>query len=264
MRNSMKPVIGICGSIQKLNINLGSKQEIVYSPNVYLCIITEFGAIPLILPIISDLNDIASIANMIDGLFLPGGQDIDPSVYGEKSAIHYDSKLSDIGSAYHRPTLLQPHIERDNSEINLCRAVHQLKKPILGICRGMQLINVAFGGTLLQELEDSHVQHAYGQSGWVHHHHISILPNTHSQEIMQINEYFTSSVHHQGIANLGEGLIAGAVAEDGVIEIIEGVHKDRFLIGIQGHPEFTLDNLPKFKSFFASFIESSRINKYAK
>lgn len=253
----MHPIIGVCAIRQSIPINFSSKQSIIFSPEIYINTIIQFGGIPVIIPILDELVNLDHLVNILDGLLLCGGQDIDPYYYREECSINYHESVVGIGEPYRRPLLIKPDPCRDINEIKLCRAMHEKKKAIMGLCRGMQLINVALGGSLHQEIDETVIKHSYGNDSWVHHHEISIVKNSMAYDVMQQSNYFSSSVHHQCVKELGAGLIASAHAPDNVVEIIEGVNDSQFVVGIQGHPEFTLNNLPKYQGFFQKFIESA-------
>lgn len=164
-------------------------------------------------------------AAAMDGLVLQGGKDLAPELYGQ-------ADLHIIGT---------PDPIRDAFELDLIRSFHALGKPVFGICRGMQLINIAFGGTLYQDL------HKQGASTIPHvdlpaydglHHDVALaLDSNLSHWYDGLTQGRVNSIHHQGLAQLGEGLEAIAWAPDGVIEAV--MHRgDGFVLGVQWHPEF--------------------------
>lgn len=171
-------------------------------------------------------------AATLDGLLLQGGADIDPSLYGEEPS----------------PAVGAPDRVRDRFELDLLRAFAEFGKPVLGICRGMQLINVAFGGTLHQDLNVGgatqaihYIRERYDE----HAHDLEFKPGGWLQSLYQglINPR-VNSIHHQGVNKLGNGLCIEAWSGDGVIECIRHESSD-FIVGVQWHPEFHDERFPE-------------------
>jgi len=197
------------------------------------------GGVPLFLPYATDLID--SYLSVIDGILIPGGDlDIDPKIYGED---------------YTHPTIT-PNPDRAYFELALAKAALERNMPILGICGGQQLLNVALGGSLIQHLPDEskdfldHVQpHPFNEPS----HEITVVKDTLLHRILGAEKISVNSVHHQAVRNLGKGLIINAVAPDGVIEGIESPDY-AYCLGLQWHPEYayTADNKAIFGSFLAA------------
>lgn len=156
----------------------------------------------------------------IDGLIICGGNDICPDFYGmeNQGSVNMDR-------------------ERDELELTITKAFLDTGKPILGICRGYQLLNVALGGTLIQHIKsaDSHI----AKNGADSVHKISAAEGTVLNKLYK-NTFYVNSSHHQALLTLGQGLFVTAVADDGVIEAIE--HESKPYIGVQFHPERMLDD----------------------
>ncbi|MGE4064408.1 MAG: gamma-glutamyl-gamma-aminobutyrate hydrolase family protein [Rhodospirillaceae bacterium] len=168
--------------------------------------------------------DVADYAKALDGLILQGGADIHPSVYGEEPM----------------PVLGPVDAVRDSFELELLHAFVAAGKPIFGICRGLQLINVAHGGTLFQDLQHQgaakypHTTEAYDG----HVHDLTFAPNSWLGELYRdARTPRVNSIHHQGIKKLGDNLKAEAYSDDGVIEAVRGTGSS-FILGVQWHPEF--------------------------
>jgi putative glutamine amidotransferase len=219
-----RSVIGICTALERARWGMWDQEAVLLSRS-YVEAVQRAGAMVLMLPPDEELLSRPEEAlDVIDGLVLAGGADIDPSSYGEQA----------------HPETLDTVPERDHFEIALARAAIERDLPVLGICRGMQLINVAYGGTLLQ-----HLPERFG-----HHEHLRI-PGTfdgadHDVDLVEGSlaalaagetHHATKSHHHQGVDRLGEGLqITGCSAMDGLPEAIE-IPSRRFVLGVQWHPE---------------------------
>lgn len=207
-----------------------------FLPGVYIEGVTRAGGIATLLPPQPVDAAIAErVVAGLDGLILTGGKDVDPAAYGHDP----------------HPATEEPAHERDAWEFALLRAALSRRLPVLGICRGPQLINVALGGTLHQHLPDviGHSGHRIGDA-------VFATTSVTVAEGTRLHRLVGSSVqarcyHHQAIDRLGEGLTASATG-DGVIEAIEKPGED-FLLGVQWHPEETLDDL----RLFAGLVEAA-------
>jgi len=169
--------------------------------------------------------DIADYVSALDGLILQGGADIDPRSYGETAS-------NTVGPI---------DVVRDRFELDLLRAFVAAGKPVFGVCRGMQLINVACGGNLHQDLcidGATSNSHAHSDAYDRHVHPLAIVPGSwFSRRYDGAVTGLVNSIHHQGVERLGSGLSVEAQADDGVIEAIRGTGEG-FLLGVQWHPEF--------------------------
>ena len=212
------PLIGISGSVRLFD---GAERAGVNA--AYVLSIAKAGGIPILLTSPIGADAAARPVEMIDGLVLTGGHDVDPQWYDE----HPSPALGPV----------DPH--RDAFELALFHAARSRGIPILGICRGLQLVNVAMGGTLYQDLPSE-------QPGDVHHdpavprdartHSISLAGGSRLQDALGTHELVTNSFHHQAIKDLAPGLVVTARADDGVIEGVEGSNDD-WLLAVQWHPE---------------------------
>lgn len=206
MRND-RPVIGILGSHE------GGELRI---PTRYLNALWQGGALGVTLPYTADRERIQEYVNSCDGFLYSGGVDVDPARYGE-------SKQSDS---------VEIDGERDDFEFAMFPAVYDSGKPILGICRGIQAINVALGGTLYQHMEG----HRQTQPGTERHQLIRLTPGTPLYAICGKGEIYVNSFHHQNVKQLAPGLVTDGVSEDGYIEAFHDP-RHRFLLAVQFHPE---------------------------
>lgn len=250
-----KPVIGISAISTRINAGTTASRQVTFVKDEVLDLISDLGGMPIIIPNIPDPNKISSLVNCIDGLVLSGGEDLSPELYGEKLEIVYDNKTDMLGKPYSRPPFNQPTERRDKTEIFLYKYAKKRNLPIIGICRGMQLINVAEGGSLYQELPpDLSVQHEHDTDGFTHHHNVIIQRDTKIYEIFKCDTYITATTHHQAIKKLANNLIASGIADDGIIEYIESKDKNLFVIGLQGHPEKARFNYDKYNQLFKLFL----------
>ena len=215
--------------------------------HTYTAAIQEAGGAPLIFPSLDvHLGDPERLIDLVDGLFLPGGRDLDAELYGSEA----------------HPSNDPPLRVRDELEIALTLLARERGLPVLGACRGMQLINVALGGTLEQHLGDRVDLTPHRDVYGTHTSHpVTIAQGTLLAEITHDLEFDISSHHHQGVGRLGEGLVVAATAPDGVIEAIESVD-GAFCLGVQWHPEERLD--PEGIALIQAFIAAARTRARAK
>jgi gamma-glutamyl-gamma-aminobutyrate hydrolase PuuD len=213
--------------------------QAVVLPRRYVDRVAAAGGIPVLLP---PVPDIAEAVSRLDGLMLSGGGDIDPARYGEEPA----AEITNVRE------------ERDSAEFALLAAAASLQLPVLGICRGMQVINVARGGTLHQHLpgvvgHDGHAPTpgAFGQ------HEVRVPPGSRLSQVLGgggLRTLTAPTHHHQGVDRLGKGLTATAWAEDGTIEAFETDPAGPFLLAVQWHPEAG-DDLSLFRALIAAARE---------
>ncbi|HEX7238779.1 MAG TPA: gamma-glutamyl-gamma-aminobutyrate hydrolase family protein [Longimicrobiaceae bacterium] len=214
----------------------------------YFLACTSVGAVPWMVPLLDeDPETLRAIYERLDGIFLAGGVDMDPASYGEER--HELCGRTDL--------------PRDAVELQFARWAMEDGKPVLGVCRGMQVINVAAGGTLLQDCGEQFegaIKHDYFPgAGWARDylaHEIRVAPDTRLRRLFGAETVMVNSMHHQGIRRLGEGLVGSAVSPDGLLEALEG-SGDAFLVGVQWHPEMLIDTDEGTRRLFEEFIESA-------
>lgn len=213
----------------------------------YSAALAAAGAIPVAIPLELPVHLLHALLDRLDGLCLAGGDDVDPARYGE--APH--------------PALGQVDPLRDETEIVLARRALATGRPILAICRGIQLLNVAAGGSLYQDIPaqlPAASRHAFklAEVGWAYQaHRVRLAAGSRLAAILGSDELWTNSFHHQSVKQPGDGLLPVAWAEDGVIEGIEAADH-RFAIGVQWHPEGAFRSDPFSQRLFAAFVEASR------
>ena len=215
----------------------------------YIRALTAVGALPWMIPLVGDEPEtMRGIYEELDGIFLPGGADIDPANYGEERHARCD----------------KADPARDEVELTLVRWAMADRKPVLGVCRGLQLVNLAAGGTLYQDLGDQmpgSIKHDYFPFDGRYArdylaHDVRIAEQSRLAEFFGAGELKVNSMHHQGVRELGKHLVPVAVAPDG---LIEGVESDdgSYLVAVQWHPEVLIDNCPRTRKLFASFVEAA-------
>jgi putative glutamine amidotransferase len=227
----------------------GSGLPIIGSPRVYIKALTLGGAVPIIIPLGLGKDELARLVSRLDGVLFTGGGDIDVN--------HFQ------GSAH-------PHVygvdkERDQLELILLDLVMESRLPFLGICRGLQLINVGFGGTLYTHIMDQMpgaLDHSYreGDSYSRIAHSVKLEAKSHLATIFDNEQVEVNSLHHQGIERLGAGLVSCGLAPDGLVEAVE-VKDYPFGVGVQWHPELLSQEGHAGKLFSAFIAEMSRGGK---
>jgi len=205
--------------------------------------IERAGGIPVVIPYMEDKKSLDQLLGILDGIVFTGGGDVNPEIYGERDE-YIEGLVGTLKGLSNEDGGLFSKIikERDNQEEYLFNKIfNELKIPVFGICRGAQMINVSLGGNLYQDIfrqrEETRLNHSDGGKWNGYSHKVKISEGTFLSEIFNKNEIEVNSLHHQAIKNLGKNLIASAVSEDGIIEAIELNRTDRFVMGIQWHPE---------------------------
>ena len=240
---SKRAIIGISSSIIVDNSGSFAGYKRAYVNKDYVDAVIRAGGVPLIIPFSTDKEVIISQAQLIDGLILSGGHDISPYNYGQEPS-------QKIGETFP---------ERDTYEMILLEESKKRDIPILGICRGFQLINVAAGGTLYQDLSlipGNILKHDQVSNPTLKTHKVEIKENSVISSIFG-KETMVNSFHHQVIDKVANDFIVVAKASDGVVEAIE--HKTyKFLVAVQWHPEMLAVNCEKARVLFSKFVEEAK------
>jgi putative glutamine amidotransferase len=242
-----RPVIGI--ATQTLDAISGERPASWFVGQCYVRALTEAGALPWLIPLLSDDEaTLRAICDRLDGVFLTGGVDVDPSLYGEER-----HALCDRGDP-----------ARDATEMALVRWAAAEDKPLLGICRGIQAINVACGGSLYQHVAEQHpaaIKHdwfsAAGHARDYLAHEVHLRPGSRLARVLGAGPLRVNSMHHQAIRRLAPGLVVAATAPDGLIEAVERP-ANRYFVGVQWHPEELTCTQPAMRRLFADFIDAAR------
>ena len=220
----------------------------------YVHVLAAAGAVPWVIPLLEgDEPTLREIYERLDGLFLPGGVDVDPTTYGEPRGPH----CGPVDPA------------RDWAELRLVRWALHDGKPVLAVCRGAQLLNVAFGGTLYQDVAAQHpgaLKHDHFPTASRRRdelaHSVRIAAGSRLARLLEADGLAVNSMHHQGIARLAPGLVAVATSADGLIEGVETAD-GHFVLGVQWHPEDLVDVDPRMRRLFGEFISAATLHKAA-
>lgn len=240
----MNPVIGISTNFLTVEKGKFIGMERIFVNKDYVDAIVQAGGSPLLLPPLENPDIVRQYIGLCDGFILSGGGDINPILYGESP----------------HPGLEEFHTALDRSQWLLTEEILKADKPLLAICRGMQLLNVVQGGTLWQDIaaiDHPVMLHSqYGPRADIFHP-VRITPKTRTEQLFgeKIN---VNSFHHQCLNKLGKDLIIAAVAPDGICEAIE-IPGRRFVIGIQWHPEMLLNTSCQMLPLFRELIRSCLI-----
>ena len=232
--DSKKTIIGLTPLVERA----ADKQFML---NTYMESIYDAGGVPVMLSLTEDNENISAIADFCDGFIFTGGHDVHPALYGEE-------KLECVA----------PCEERDAFEIKLLREVLRLDKPVLCICRGMQLLNVVLGGNLYQDIQTfcpSDTEHRMGEPSDKVIHSVKFLENTPIAKILGRDEDIINSYHHQCVKELGEGLKIMAYAPDGIVEGLYMPDKN-FVLAVQWHPERLTKKYDSALALFKAFIKA--------
>lgn len=237
---SNRPLIG-CSTYQK-TADQESPIEVYGLMPSYVRAILAVGGLPVLIPLALSAEDLLALLPRLDGILLPGGGDMQPSYYGGNDE---------------DPTVRGVDKVRDEFEVTIIRHAVDDEKPLLAICRGLQVFNVALGGSLWEDVHSQMpgaMRHGFfdGARDYLAHD-VMIRPDSMLHDIFNTDTVRVNSLHHQGIRALAPNLRASAVAPDNLIEAIE-VDGHPFAVGVQWHPEHLLQSEPRMAHLFRRFV----------
>jgi putative glutamine amidotransferase len=205
------------------------------------------GGLPVMIPLLDDDDTLRALYDRMDAVLLPGGGDLDPATYGEPPL----------------PTCGRLDPARDRVELRFARWAIAEGKPLFGLCRGLQIVNVALGGTLYQDIaaqRSDAIKHDYFPTAGFPRDHlahpVTVASGTRLEALVGTAPLKVNSMHHQAVKDLAPGLVSTAVAPDGMIEGLES-SGNQFLLGVQWHPESLTDRDPRMHRLLTGFVEAA-------
>ena len=245
----MKPVIGVTPDFNAGDRkDMGGREPTYFLRARYLRAIEDLGGIPLILPLAEESSLRRHLMKKLDGLLLTGsGPDLPPKSYGERQRYRYAVMSR----------------KRSSFELEMASVAADSGLPVLGICGGMQVLNVALGGTLIQDIPSqlsSALRHQQTTPTTRLSHSVQVTPKSLLRRIVRKPRIRVNSSHHQSIKEVAPTLVVSALAPDGVIEAVES-RRHPFLLGVQWHPEFLYDHDSMARRIFSAFLKASRSRK---
>lgn len=233
-----KPIIGLTPLFD-------AEQDRLYMRQNYMEAIIAAGGIPVVLPLTDDSADISALARLCDGYLFTGGPDVHPSLFQEDT-MRYCGSIDE---------------KRDTLEIRLLHEVCALDKPVFGICRGIQLINVAFGGSLYQDIEAQcdgvPIAHDQKRPYTVPVHTVKIEEDSPLYRIVEQKELMVNSMHHQAVKSLAPSLRSAAMSKDGLSECVWLPGK-KFFLAVQWHPEYLWRTQHHQQKIINAFVNASK------
>lgn len=240
----MRPLIGVpCHAI----IRVETGRPIYTNNRAYVHAVESAGGVPILIPMLKDPDILNVLLARLDGLLLTGGTDVHPDRYGE--VIH--------------PLTEEADPELDEFEITLASWALKEDIPILGVCRGMQILNIILGGSLYQDISDQYpnsLQHSNRSLPRTHlAHRVIIEPGSRMEQALGVQEVLVNSLHHQAVKVPGKGVRISGFADDGIAELLE-VPGYRFVMAAQSHPEEIYTMVPAFARLFSAFVHACSSN----
>ena len=212
----------------------------------YINALEAAGAVPVVLPLPLPSEDLKQLVDTFDGFVFSGGPDVHPFLFGEETHIHCGNVS----------------VMRDQMELALLPAVMEARKPILGVCRGVQLLNIGLGGTIWQDIpsqveRDFPVCHTQTYDYTLPSHHVTVVPGSLLGEITGEETLSVNSIHHQAVKDVADGLTVAAVSSDGLTEALE-MPGYPFFLAVQWHPEYLYQKNEASAKLFRSFVNACR------
>ncbi|MDQ6717021.1 MAG: gamma-glutamyl-gamma-aminobutyrate hydrolase family protein [Gemmatimonadota bacterium] len=209
----------------------------------YIDALESAGLIPLVVPPLASAEGASAILGAVEGLVLTGGEDVNPSRYGTDP----------------HPLLKTVSDRRDETEIALIREAKRRRIPVLAICRGIQVLNVALGGTLIQDIRaqvEGSLDHDDGSPRTSRSHAISIVPGSRTANALGVTQASVNSLHHQSVRDVSPELVVTATSTDGIVEAVETKDPSWWVLAVQWHPEeMTESPEPWDRGLFHAFAE---------
>ena len=247
---------GSAAKVPLIGISCGGDEAKASLKTTYIDAVRMAGGIPVLIPILRDSVTVSELVHHLDAIILSGGEDIDPQYFGEE----------------HLPGLGTVNAPRDTFDVLLIRTALRQRKPLLGICRGEQVLNVVLGGTLWQDIPSqipaSQLHHRQAEPSTVATQTIAIDPTSRLSKILGTTQIAVNSHHHQAVKDIAPGLVVTARTEDGVVEAYEGIPaaKDPYgqpfgnrILAVQFHPEsFTQAGDPTFLQVFRDLVARAK------
>jgi putative glutamine amidotransferase len=242
----MKPIIGVTPDFNAGDRKeWGGREPTYFLRARYIRAIEELGGVPLVLPLHAVRATRRRLLQQLDGLLLTGsGPDLPPSLYGERQRYPF-SIVSE---------------RRMSFELDMVHLARQADLPLLGICGGMQAMNVACGGSLFQDIASqvsTAIQHRQQSRATNLSHTVAVTPGSLLRRVVRSVSMRVNSSHHQSVNTVAPSLVVSALAPDGIVEAIESP-ANRFFLGIQWHPEFLFDRHPLHRRVFEAFLRAAR------
>ena len=212
----------------------------------YMQALKAAGAIPVVMPLVTSEEDLKQLSQELDGFLFTGGPDVHPFLFGEETQAH----CGNVSPA------------RDQMELSMLPMIMELRKPVLGICRGIQVLNIALGGNIWQDIP-SQVTREFplAHSQPFHYdmpcHTVSLTKGSHLAQISGSSSIEVNSMHHQAVKDVASGLIASAYSTDHLIEAVE-MPGYPFFIGVQWHPEYLWEKKTEAFRLFQTFVNACK------
>ena len=251
----MRPLIGVPGQTLQAIDGIPAELPLSWVMNHrYFTALASVEAAPVMVPLLEEETALRGIYDDLDGIFLAGGVDLDPESYHEPRAALCG----------------RTDLARDRIEIRLARWARAEGKPLFGICRGMQVMNVAAGGSLYQDCAEyfaGAIKHDYfPNAGYARDHlahEVRLSAGTRLHELFGTDVVRVNSMHHQGVRRIPDDLLPTAVAPDGLVEALEAPG-EAFYVGVQWHPEMLVDSDPGTRRLFEDFVAAAAAFRLAR